>query len=146
MANESLLPVVDVPDFDDENTIYDVQYRKSAAWDPIAGDFIRSNTGKIEVADGKTAYATWCYKSVQTERYKSLAYPDEIGAEMERAMGNDDIETVESMVQRTITEALLVNPRTEVVRDFKFVWDGDEMHCTFHVKGIEFDDDIVIEI
>lgn len=146
MTNESLLPAVEVPDFEEEKEVYDVQYRRSIAWDPLIGDFVRDSTGKVAEANGKEAYTTWCYKSVLTERYNCLAYSDEIGAEMERAMSNDDIATVESMVRRTVTEALLVNPRTEAVRDISFRWDGDEMHCSITVKGVEFDDDIVIEI
>ena len=65
---------------------------------------------------------------------------------MERALGNDDERTVESMVQRTITEALMVNPRTEEVRDFAFSWDGDSMHCTFTVKGVRWDKEVKISI
>ena len=52
----------------------------------------------------------------------------------------------ESMVQRTITEALMVNPRTEDVRDFAFSWDGDSMHCTFTVKGVRWDKEVKISI
>lgn len=145
MAGNNLLPVVDVPETEEEQSVYDMQYKRSIAWDPETGDFVRSETGKVAEADGKSAYATWCHKMIQTERYNCLAYPDEIGAEMERALGQSDIETVESMIRRTVTEALLVNPRTEYVSDFTFIWDGDEMHCTVKVKGVEFDDNIVLE-
>ncbi len=65
---------------------------------------------------------------------------------MERALDNDDVETVESMVQRTITEALMVNPRTEDVLDFEFSWEGDSMHCKFKVKGVDCDKEITITI
>lgn len=146
MAENTLLPAIDVPNIAEEQSGYDVQYKRSMAWDPALGDFVRSGTGKIEEADGKTAYNTWCLKMIQTERYKCLAYSDEIGTEMERALGSADIETVESMVRRTVTEALLVNPRTEAVVDFNFQWDGDEMHCWVTVKGVEFDDHIVFEV
>ena len=61
-------------------------------------------------------------------------------------MDNDDEKTVESMVQRTITDALMVNPRTEDVRDFSFTWNGDSMHCSFKVKGIDWDETITISI
>lgn len=37
------------------------------------------------------------------------------------------------------TDALLVNPRTEWVRDFEFDWNGDSMNCSFKVKGKEWD-------
>lgn len=146
MAENNLLPAVDVPDADGEQSVYDVRYKSSMAWDPIAGDFVRSATGRILTAEGREAYTTWCHKMIQTERYKCLAYSDEMGAEMERALSQSDTETVESMVRRTVTEALLVNPRTESVGDFSFTWDGDEMHCKVTVKGVEFDDNIVLEI
>ena len=146
MAENNLLPTVDVPDFEEEQSVYDVQYKRSMAWDFQKGDFVRSETGKIEEADGHEAYITWCCKIIQTERYKCLAYSDEIGAEMEQALSQDDVATVESMVRRTITEALLVNPRTESVGDFDFTWNGDEMRCKISIKGVEFDDNIIIEI
>ena len=132
--SEPLFPVVEVPDFISENTEYDTQYKRSVRWDPEKGDFAR---------DG---FAIWCFKIAQTERYRCLAYPDSIGTEMERALDNDDEKTVESMVQRTIEDALMVNPRTEFVRDFVFTWDADNMNCTFKVKGKDWDEIITITI
>lgn len=145
MADE-LFPVVEVPEFSAENEEYDTEYRRSVRWDPAAGDFVRDGANRMVECDGKEAYAVWCFKIAQTERYQCLAYPDSIGTEMERALDNDDEKTVESMVQRTITEALMVNPRTEDVWDFNFSWDGDSMHCMFKVKGVGWDEEIVITI
>ena len=61
------------------------------------------------------------------------------GTELEEALAADNQKVVESMVERTLTEALKVNPRTEYVTDFSFTWNADEMHCTFLVKGVEWD-------
>lgn len=144
--SQSLFPVVQVPEFIPENAGYDTEYRRSARWDPAAGDFVRDGANRMVECDGREAYAIWCFKIAQTERYRCLAYPDSIGTEMERAMNNDDEATVESMVQRTITEALMVNPRTEDVLDFEFFWDGDNMHCRFRVKGVGLDDGITITV
>lgn len=144
--SESLFPVVEVPEFISENTEYDTQYKRSVRWDPAKGDFARDGANRMVECDGREAFAIWCFKIAQTERYRCLAYPDSIGTEMERAMDNDDEKTVESMVQRTITDALMVNPRTEYVRDFVFEWNGDNMHCTFKVKGINWDEVITISI
>lgn len=141
-----LFPIVEVPEFTPERTTYDTVYRRSAKWDPQAGDFVRDGANRIAVCDGREAYAVWCYKISQTERYRCLAYPDAVGTEMERAMGDDDEKTVESMVERTITEALMVNPRTEDVFAFAFSWNGDNMHCTFNVKGVGLDKVITIII
>lgn len=144
--SQPLFPVVQVPEFLPENMGYDAEYRRSAKWDPEAGDFVRDGANRMAECDGREAYSIWCFKIAQTERYRCLAYPDSIGVEMEHAMDNDDEETVESMVQRTITEALMVNPRTEDVLDFEFSWDGDNMHCRFKVKGAGWDEEITITI
>lgn len=141
---EALFPVVEVPEFIDESTEYDTKYKRSAKWDAAKGDFVRDGANRVVECDGKEAFAIWCFKIAQTERYRCLAYPDSIGTEMERAMADDDEKTVESMVQRTVTDALMVNPRTENVRDFVFSWDGDIMHCQFKVKGIDWDEEITI--
>lgn len=144
--SQSLFPVVGVPEFTPENTGYDTQYRGSVRWDPSKGDFVRDGANRLVECDGREAFAVWCFKIAQTERYRCLAYPDSIGTEMERAMDNDDEKTVESMVQRTITEALMVNPRTEDVWDFDFFWNGDNMHCNFKVKGTGWDEEITVKI
>lgn len=144
--SEPLFPVVEVPDFISENADYDTQYKRSVRWDPELGDFVRDGSNRMVECDGREAFAIWCFKIAQTERYQCLAYPDVIGTEMERALDNDDEKTVESMVQRTITDALMVNPRTEYVRDFTFSWDGDNMTCQFKVKGTGWDEIITITI
>lgn len=138
---EELFPAFEVPEMeDDESEEYDTEYKRSVKWDPEAGDFARDGAGRLIECDGQEAYMTWCFKAAQTERYECLAYPDEIGAELEDATDDDDADTVESMVERTITDAIMVNPRTEYVGDFSFEWDGDEMHCSFCVKGVDWDE------
>lgn len=144
--SEPLFPVVEVPEFVSENSQYDMEYRRSVKWDVEKGDFVRDGTNRMVECDGREAFAIWCFKVAQTERYQCLAYPNSIGTEMERALDNDDEKTVESMTQRTITDALNVNPRTEDVFNFVFEWEGDTMHCTFQVKGIDWDEVINISI
>lgn len=144
--SESLFPVVEVPEISPEDAEYDTQYKRSVRWDPATGDFVRDGANRMVECDGKEAFAIWCFKIAQTERYSCLAYPDTIGSEMEHATDDDDEKTVESMVERTITDALMVNPRTEYVRDFVFSWDGDDMHCSFKVKGIGWDEEIIATI
>lgn len=144
--SEPLFPVAEVPEFITEDTGYDTQYKRSVRWDPAAGDFVRDGANRMVKCNGREAFAIWCFKTAQTERYRCLAYPDSIGVEMERALDDDDNETIESMVQRTITEALMVNPRTEDVGDFEFSWDGDSMGCRFKVKGVNMDEEIAITV
>lgn len=130
---------VDVPDFLEENQEYDMQYKRTMKWDVEKGDFMRDSANKVQECSGEEGFMIWCYKTAMTERYSCLAYPDEIGVEMEEALDDDDTDIIESQVERTITEALEVNPKTEWVGDFEFTWDGDTMHCTFQVKGVEWD-------
>lgn len=143
---KSLFPVFEVPEFIEDISRYDTQYKRSVKWSPAKGDFVRDGAYRMVECDGKEAYAIWCYKIAQTERYCCMAYPDSIGTEMEKATSDGDAQIVKSMVQRTITEALMVNPRTEWVRNFVFDWNGDSMTCTFEVKGIEWDEIIHITI
>ena len=144
--SEALFPVFEVPDVIERSSEYDRQYKRSVKWDTEKGDFARDGAGRMVECDGREAFMIWCFKIAQTERYTCLAYPSAIGVELEAATADDDEKTVESMVQGTITDALMVNPRTEFVRDFVFSWNGDEMHCSFNVKGMEWDDVFMITV
>lgn len=57
-----------------------------------------------------------------------------------------DRESRESEIERTITEALLVHPATEYVRDFEFTHEGDETYCSFTVKGYPWEEDETLSI
>lgn len=151
MADE-LFPIFDVPEVDveEEEEEYDVEYKRSIRWDPELGDFVRDSSNRLVESDGYEAYVIWCYKMLQTERDSHLAYIEEfsgsdLGVEMEAVAQEDDHETVESMIERTMTEALEVNPRTDYVGNFSFSWEGDNVHCQFEVKGIHWDETIQIK-
>ena len=146
---DGLLHDFDAQEEDPEEGEYDTQYKHSAKWDPALGDFARDGSNQVVRCSGQEAYMIWCYKMVQTEREAHLAYMEavsgaDLGVEMEEAMQEDDRETAESMIERTITEALEVNPRTEYVGDFAFTWEGDSVHARFKVKGAGWDDTIQI--
>lgn len=140
------IAAVDVPEFLEEDEEYDTEYKRTVKWDIEKGDFVRDGANKVQESTGAEGFMIWCYKTAMTERYACLAYPDEIGAEMEDATDDDEAEIVESQVERTITEAIEINPRTEWIGDFEFTWDGDVMHCTFCVKGINWDEIFQINI
>lgn len=135
----SLFPVVDIPDFVEEEDDYDKEYLPSPAWDMEKGDFIRDATNRVVMNDGLEAYRTWCVKAVSTARYGCASYDDDIGSEMEDAMKEEDENAVELAIERTITETLLVNPRTESVEDFEFYWMGDSVKVEFWVHGTEWE-------
>src|SRR5690606_16141644 len=83
--------------------------------------------------DGHTAWVQWCVKAVMTERFSYLAYSGNYGAEIDEALKQPTRAAIETEVERTITEALLADPRTYTVRDFSFEWRGDEMYVSFTV-------------
>lgn len=136
---ETNLQIVDVPEFRQESSEYDTKYRRTMKWDPVKGDFVRDGANRVKECSGYEGFAIWCLKITMTERYSCFSYSSDIGAELEEAIAQDDEKLVESMVERTITDALKVNPRTEYVSDFEFTWDADELHFSFLVKGVEWD-------
>lgn len=143
---ENELEFIDEQEWTDYDTDYDVEYRKSVAFDLEKGDFILDGSNRMLVCDGIEAFKMWCYKMAITQRYSCIAYDDEIGTELEESTSAQEQEVIELELERAITEALLVNPRTEYVRDFSFVWNADEVVCTFVVKGIELEEEFEITI
>ena len=64
-------------------------------------------------------------------------------SEMIEALAHADRAAVESAVERTINEALMVNPKTEYVRDYVFSWRNETLGCTFNVKGQDWEEQVV---
>ena len=112
---------------------------RSVYFDYETGDFLRDGSGNMVPADGREAYRQWCLKTVMTERFTCLSYTTDIGTEMIEALAHADRAAVESAVERTINEALMVNPKTEYVRDYVFSWRNETLGCTFNVKGQDWD-------
>lgn len=130
------MEIFEIPESAAGNTGYDTSYRRSYAWDYEKGDFVTDPAGRVAGCSGTEAYMTWCYKVAQTERYACRAYGSEIGTQMERVQSQDNAKMAESMLRRTVTDALMVNPRTESVGNFEFGWEGDRLHCSFEVCGM----------
>lgn len=137
---ETLFPVVEIASLSKPQKDNDVRYKRSAAWDFEKGDFARDGAGKVEESTGRDAYMTWCMKTSLTERFAKLAYPNSIGGEIEEAKQEKSRAAVELALERTLTEAISVNPRTEYVRDFEFEWYGDEVKTRFKVKGLNIEE------
>lgn len=140
---DQLFPTYDIPTVSEQNSRYDREYKKSPMWDFEKGDFVMDAAHRIVESDGRTGYKIWCLKMSQTERFTCLAYRgsigDMLGVEMENATFDDDHKTVESMMRRTITEALMVNPRTISVSNFEFEWDSDTIcgKCVIHAYDMD---------
>lgn len=137
---KQLFPVFDVPELITATPTEEQKYNGSVYFDYSLGDFRRDGAGKLAIAGGREAYAQWCMKVVMTERQAHLAYNSDIGTEMTEAMAQTDIEAVKSSIERTITEALMVNKATEYVRDFEFTYSPAELKCEFTVKGKDWEE------
>lgn len=118
-------------------------YKQSFFFDYATGDFLRDGANRLVLAEGREAFCQWCLKQCVTERGTKLAYSDKIGVEIVKAAQEEsDVKAIESAIQRTITEALMVNPETEYVKNFRFAWGGaDSLLVSFVVKGHEWDED-----
>lgn len=141
MAN-SLYPTFDLPTIADPGTASSQKkYKPSIRFDYDLGDFVRDGANRLVMCDGKEAWLQWCIKVVVTERNTKRAYSDQIGTEMADALKQSDIAAVESAIERTYTEALMVNPLTEYVRNFNFEWSGsDSLTVSFVVKGQQWEE------
>jgi len=112
------------------------EYPKSYLFDFEKGDFVLDAAGRIAVADGHRAWVQWCVKTVMTERFACLAYSGNYGVEVEQARKQPDRALAEMEIERTITEALMVDPRTELARDFSFKWRADELYVSFTIVPV----------
>lgn len=132
MAN--LYPVFEMPELiEQQQTQPEPEYPESYLFDFEKGDFVWDTAGRIAVVDGHWAWAQGCVKTVLTERFAYLAYSGNYGVEIDEALKQPTRAAVETEVERTITEALLADPRTYAVRDFSFEWRGNEMYVSFTV-------------
>lgn len=143
MADNNLFPVFDVPEVDVATQADTRSYKSSVYFDYNIGDFRRDGAHRMTSSTGKEAYIQWCIKVVQTERDALLAYSTDIGTEIETEIAQIDRESVESAIEKTITEALMVNVHTEYVRGFEFSWTADSIDVSFIIKGREWEEETV---
>ena len=133
-----LYPVFEVPALAEEELAQEERYKKSVYFDFEKGDFLLSGDGKLKIANEQETYIQWCLKVAQTERYSCLAYSNDIGVEMVESLKQNKRAMQESMIARTLTEALMADPkgRTASVTNFSFEWTApDALTVTFKVTG-----------
>ena len=134
---ETLFPVFPVPEINVLTAAKERKYRRSVYFDYETGDFLRDGSGNMVPADGREAYRQWCLKTVMTERFTCLSYTTDIGTEMIEALAHADRAAVESAVERTINEALMVNggmkpwaaPSMSRGRIGRSKWSALKSHC-----------------
>lgn len=146
----SLYPAFDMPDLVEQQAPRpEPEYPENYLFDFKKGDFVIDGAGRVVMADGHTAWKQWCVKAVLTERFACLAYSWDYGVEVDEALKNPNRQAIEMDIERTITEALLVDPRTEQVQGFAFRWEADQLWASFvavpvvgdavRIKGVRID-------
>ena len=128
----NLYPVFEVPELvEQQQTEPAPKYGKSWLFDFKKGDFVLDGAGRVVEANGHTTWMQRCIKTILTQRFAYVIYSSDYGTELEEAQKQPDRKAVEIELERAITEALLVDPRTEMVKDFVFEWEGDTVKVSF---------------
>ncbi len=132
-----LFPVFSVPSTLTEDKNTGEQYRPSPAFDVETGEFVLDGGGKLSYGSGYDAWVLWCVKTIQTQRWAHLGYRSNIGTEIAQAFALWDRSAQESFLERTVTEALLSDPKQRTVRvyDFSYVWGEDSVALTCTIFG-----------
>lgn len=131
----NLYPAFEVPEpVEQQQAQPEPEYPESYLFDFEKGEFVRDGAGRIAIADGHTAWVQWCIKAVMTERFTHLIYSSDYGVEIENALKQPTRAAKEADLERTITEALMIDPRTKAVKDFSFTWEGDQLWVAFTIE------------
>ena len=134
-----LYPTFDLPKMTAPKGSRTTEYKEAPYFDFDIGDFVLDGAHRPTRANGKEAFCQWCLKVCATERRTKLAYSDAIGVEIQKAAKEcKDIAALQSAIERTITEAILVNPAAELVKDFSFKYEGDHLWVTFTVVSTPY--------
>lgn len=132
--SNQLYPVFDIPQTSvQEEQDEGREFRPAPLFDYEKGDFVRDSANKVIMVDGRDSYRTWAQKVLNTQIGACLGYMG-VGIDVESALQAPTHEAVQSMLERTITEALLSNPCTERVYNFRFKWYADVINVTFTIQ------------
>lgn len=104
------------------------------------GDLQRNGQFQVIEASGIEAWQQWCEKNVLTERYASPIYTTDVGVEYQTAMRAETHDKAESLLNKSINEALLADPRgrTKYVDSVTFLWvASDAVQISVRAVGID---------
>jgi len=114
--------------------------------EPSVSKTYRLSKDKIQgFTDELQALEQAIYKVLNTERYEYPIYSFSYGIELENLIGKNPT-YVKLELKRRIQECLLQDDRIKSVDNFDFDITGDELLCTFEVKGIYGDLSIAQEV
>ncbi len=136
---EQLYPVFEIPTIvQREEQEKEQAFYPGPLFDFNAGDFVLDGAHQFMMVDGLDEYIIWCLKTLKTQVGACAAYP-EYGIDIDGALSEPSHPAICSAFERTITEGLMRNPRTERVYDFDFTWRADELFIVFIVKPKNLD-------
>ncbi|GIO35856.1 hypothetical protein J41TS12_07170 [Paenibacillus antibioticophila] len=125
-----------------ENESSEISFGRSWRFDFDQGEFVLTPTRKIASCTGTDAWVMWCRKAIRTPRYRHLIYSRSYGQELDELIGKGYSRAVlESEIQRMVSEALLVDPRTADVDGFYFSW--QEAGCSFTCQVTNIYDEVL---
>ena len=133
MAGQSLYPVFEIPAAAEEKQSSKHVYGKSWQFNFETGAFVTDGGNRMLEADETTALLQWCIGACITPRGDYLAYSSQYGIDIEEVRNQPTRKAMELALERTITEALLVNPRIDSVRGFSFTWYAEGVYASFTV-------------
>lgn len=137
MANQ-LYPVFDIPTLYEEDGEEQLVMKPGPLFDFDTGDFVLDGAKRVVMVDGRDEYILWCLKMLKTQLGACEAYLD-YGVDTDEALMEPDRKAVQSALERTITEALMMHPSTERIYGFYFEWEAQEVAVSFVVKPKQFD-------
>lgn len=113
-------------------------YYSGYYFDFDTGDYKQTGTNDICIANGVESWEQWCIKCLNTQKDSCEAYPD-FGPDYESAFHNTTRDEAESILTRTITEALMADPykRTVGIESITYEWGVDDLIVNVIVIGIE---------
>lgn len=134
----SIYPKINLPQLavpKSEN--YTKLQRYAPLFDFESGEFYFGRGGKPLLVADENVFEQWCIKVCTTERLTRVCYTDRYGVEFEELPQMNDVKAVRSQIVRSLTEAIMVHPRTVYVKNFSFDGEGDHLAVTFDVRGDE---------
>jgi hypothetical protein len=127
IESSAILPV--------STTSYSTDFKPDWLFDYSKMEFVSDVKRGVELSDGWFGWRNWCIKQLYIIRYSKLAYDSLIGIEELYKTGTREEQKLALI--RTVTDALMVNPKTKMVSSFNFTDSGDECSVTFTVTPIE---------
>ncbi len=116
----------------DNSNTYKYNLKKSYAFDFEKGEFITKPDGGVALVDDLKAYEQWCTKGLLTKRYSKDAYSDLYGNELHKLINSGlNRSAIQMEIERMVSEALMVHPRTKTVNNFTFDWKSNDSEVIF---------------